>query len=75
MQDKVVKKAIDKKAKASLQPSFKTRKIDSKCLKGYRLSIKKDKDKNNYWDIDKVKPHNSLFANISQLQTQASKND
>lgn len=52
MWGEVVKKAINTKAKTSLQPSSRTRKIDFKCPKGYKLSAKKNKDKTNqeYWD-------------------------
>lgn len=42
--DKIVEKVVDIKEKASLQPSFGTRKIDSKYLKKYRPPIKKDKN-------------------------------
>ena len=43
----MVEKVIDTKAKASLQSSSKTKKIDSRYPKGYRLLVKKDKD-NDY---------------------------
>ncbi len=64
-----------------MQQSSKTREINSRCPKRYRLSVKKDKD-DAYWeyhdeasnkDKDKVKSHNSSFAN--QPQTQAPKKD
>ncbi len=69
--DKVVEKAVSVEAKANLQPPSGTREIDSKYLKGYKPSIKKDKD-NTYWehhneafnqDKDKAKSHNSFSAN------------
>ena len=47
--DKVVEKAIDIKAKASLQPHFGTREIDSRYAKRYRPSVNKDKD-DAYWE-------------------------
>lgn len=76
----MVKKAVDVKAKASLQPSFGTREIDSKCPKGYRPLVKKDKDVTNWKyqdevsnkDKNKAKLYISSFAN-SLPQTQASK--
>ena len=81
MWNKIVKKTINAKAKASLQPLFETRKIDSKYLKGYKPLTKKDKDNiswkycNEAFNIyeDKAKYHNSSFAN--QFQTQAPKKD
>ena len=42
---KVIKKAVDTKIKANLQPPFKIREIDSKYSKGYKLSAKKKKTK------------------------------
>ena len=75
----MVKKTIDAKAKTSLQSPFETRKIDSKCLKGYKPLVKKDKD-NTYWkqrnkafnrDKKKAKSHN-LSSSANQPQTQAS---
>lgn len=44
----MIEKTVDVKAKASFQPSSKTKKIDFKYPKGYKLA-KKDKDKTN-WD-------------------------
>ncbi len=44
MWDKVVEKVVNAEAKANLQPPFGTREIDSRCPKGYRLLVKKDKD-------------------------------
>ncbi len=71
--DKVIEKAIDIEAKASLQPLSRTRKIDSKCLKSYKLSVKKDKKhdanrENRDEDKDNAKSHNLSSAN-SQPQT------
>ncbi len=72
MWDKMVEKTINTKVKANLQPFSGTREIDSRCPRGYRPSVKKDKDDANWehWDEtlkDKIKSHNSSFAN--QLQT------
>lgn len=39
----MVEKVADVEAKANLQPLFYVREIDSKCPKGYCLSVKKDK--------------------------------
>lgn len=60
--EKVIEKAIDIEAKASLQPFCKTRKIDSSCFKGY------SKANWMYWDgnKDKAKPHNLSLANTNQ---------
>ncbi len=64
MWNKVVEKAIDVEVKPSLQPPFRTRKIDSKCPRGYRLSVKKDKNNTNRKyrnrDKDKAKSYNPL---------------
>ena len=49
MWEKVVKKAVDVEAKASLQPSFETREIDSRCPKRYKPLVYKDKD-DAYWE-------------------------
>ena len=74
----MVEKAVNAKTKAGLQPSPETKKIDSRCPKKYRLSIKKDKD-NAYWeqyneatnrDKEKAKSHNP-FSSTNQSQTQA----
>ncbi len=78
--EEVVEKAVNAEAKASLQPPSGTREIDSRCPKGFRPSVKKDKDEANREhrdrdkDKDKAKPHNPSSAN-SQPQTQASKKD
>ena len=77
----MVKKAVDVKAKAGLQPHSMIREIDSRCPKRHKPSVKKDKN-NAYWehhneasnkDKKKAKSHPSSSAN--QLQTQASKKD
>ena len=79
MWNKVVEKAVNAEVKTGLQPSIGTKKIDSKCSKGYRPSAKKDKD-NTYWeqrneatnrDKEKAKSHN-LFSSTNQPQIQAS---
>ena len=75
----MVEKAVNVEAKTNLQPFSKTRKIDSKCPKRYRPSVKKDKD-NAYWeqhnkasnkDKETAKFHN-LLSSANQPQTQAS---
>ena len=61
----VVEKAIDAKAKASLQTLFRTRKIDSKCAKSYKPFVKKDKKYNanqEHWDGDKDKAKSHIFS-------------
>ncbi len=65
-------------AKANLLPPSGTKEINSRCPKGYRPSVKKDKDDAN-WEHqdeapnDKAKSHNSSSAN--QPQTSAPKKD
>ena len=73
-----MEKVGDAKAKANLQPPFHVREIDSKCLKGYCLSVKKDKEDVNREhhdkaskDKDKAKSHTPSSTN--QPQAQASK--
>ncbi len=67
MWDKMVENAINVKAKTSLQPPSRTKEIDSKYLRSYKLLVKKNKDKviKKYRNEDKnkVKPHNSSPAN------------
>ncbi len=69
MWDKVVKKTIDVKAKASLQPPFRTNEIDSIYPRGYKPLVKKNKDDANWkhqdGDKNKAKSHNLFFANTS----------
>lgn len=65
--------------KVSLQSPSGTKKIDSRCLKNYRPSVKKDKNDANWEhqdevsnkDKEKTKSHN--FSSAHQPQTQASK--
>ena len=45
MWEKIVEKAIDIEAKASLQALSETKEINSRCLKGYRPLAKKKKTK------------------------------
>ncbi len=76
MSNKVVEKAVDVKAKANLQPLSRTREIDFRYPRDYKLLVKKDKDDANREHRDKApknksKSQNSSFAN--QPQTQASK--
>ena len=73
--DKIVEKAVDVKAKASLQLPSGTREINSKCPKKYRPLVKKDMD-DAYWEQrnkasnrnkKKAKSHNpSSFTNQPQ---------
>ncbi len=78
--NKVIEKAINIEVKASLQLPFKIREIDSRYLRNYRPSIKKNKDdanreyRNRNKDKHKAKSHNISPTN-SQPQTQASKKD
>ena len=43
-----MEKARDAEAKANLQAPFYIKEIDSKCPKGYCLSVKKDKEDANW---------------------------
>ncbi len=43
MWDEVVKKAVNVEVKANLQPSSRTREIDSSYPRSYRPLVKKDK--------------------------------
>lgn len=59
---------IDVKAKTNLQTPFKTRKINSKYPKNYKLLVKKDQNNANqeYQDKtikDKANFHNFFFLN------------
>lgn len=80
MWDKVVEKAINTEIKTSLQPSSRTREINSRCPKNHRPLAKKNKDnahkkhQDGDKDKDKTKSHNLSFIN-SQPQTQVSKNN
>ena len=75
----MLEKAVDAEAKASLQPPSGTRKIDSRCPKRYKPSVKKDKDdayreqRNKAFnrDKEKAKSYNPLSP-ANQPQTQAS---
>ena len=73
----VIEKTVDVEAKASLQPLSRIKEINFRCLKGYRLLVKKEKDKASWKhqdeNKDKAKSHNPSSTNISQPQTQASK--
>ncbi len=70
-----MEKASDVEAKANLQPPFYVREIDSRCLKGHRPSVKKNKE-DTYReprdeaskDKEKAKSHNS-FTSANQPQT------
>lgn len=64
-------KAGDVEVKINLQPPFGIRKIDSRCPRGYRLLVKKDKDDTNWEhrdgdknkDKNKAKSHNFSSTN------------
>lgn len=76
----MIEKANDVEAKASLQPPFKIRKIDSRYPKSHRPSVKKGKNNANWEyrdenkDQNKAKSQNPSSAN-SQPQTQVFKKD
>lgn len=80
MWEKMIEKVVDVEAKASLQPPFRTRKIDFRCSKNHRSSVRRDKNDANWkhWDEDKdkelAKSYNSFSTN-SQPQTRTSKKD
>ena len=74
----MIEKIVNVEAKTGLQPSSETREIDSRYSKGYKLSVKKNKD-NAYWeqcneatkrDKEKTKSHNPS-SSANQPQTQA----
>ncbi len=74
----MVEKVINVEVKTNLQLPSRTREIDSRCSKGYRLLVKKDKDDANqkYRDEtlkNKAKSHN--FFSTNQPQTLAPMND
>ena len=67
-----MEKAGDVEAKANFQLPFYVREINSKCPKGYRLSVKKDKEDANREhrdkaskDKDKTKSYTPFSANLS----------
>ena len=73
--EKIIEKAVNTEVKASLQPLFETKEINSKYSKGYKLSAKKKKDEasqeyqDGNKDKNKAKSYNLLPANTSQPQT------
>ncbi len=75
MWNEVVEKAVNIEVKASLSSPSMTREINSRCPKGYRPLVKKNKNNINWehWDEvpnkdkDKVKSHNSSSANQPQI--------
>ena len=75
--EEVVEKAVNAKVRLNLQPSSKTREIDSRYSKDHRSSAMKEKNEASweYQDRDKNKTkfHKPLFANIYQLQNQVFK--
>ncbi len=66
MWKEVVEKTSDVKAKANLQPPFYVREIDSKCPKGHRPSVKKDKE-DTYWE-----PYNKTSKDKNKTEFQTS---
>ena len=70
----MVEKDGDAETKSNLQPPFYVREIDSKCSKGYRPLVKKDKedanrehrDNTSSKDKEKAKSHNPSIANQPQ---------
>lgn len=68
--EEVIKKFVNAKAKTSLQSLSRTREINFRCPKSYRID-KKNKDKANweYQDGDKLKSHNPSLANTIEPQT------
>lgn len=73
--EKVIKNAIDVKAKTSLQLPSKIKKINFKYLRGYRLA-KKDEINRDYWknrDKNKSTQNFTPANNINQFQAQTSK--
>lgn len=66
-----MEKTRDAEAKANLQLPFYIREINSRCLKGYYLLVKKDKDDANWEDRnetfskdkEKTKFYNPSFSN------------
>ncbi len=68
MWDKVIEKAIDAKAKTSLQALFGTKTINFRCPKDYKPSVKKNNKHDAHrehrnGDKDKAKSHNPFSAN------------
>lgn len=64
----MVEKDVDVEVKASFQSPSKIKKIDIRCLKGYRPT-KKDKSSWDNRNRDKAKSsHNSFPTNSSQPQ-------
>lgn len=61
----VVEKVVNAKVKTSLQPPLRTKKIDSKCLKDYRL-VKKDEANRNHWNN---RDKNKSIQNLSLTNT------
>ena len=75
----MVEKTVDVETKAKLQLSFGIREINFRCLKSYRPSAKKEKDK-AIWDCedenkdkDKTKSHNSCLLTQVSLKLRLSK--
>lgn len=69
-----MEKAVDAEVKVNLQLPFGTKKINSRCLKNYRPSVKKDNDNANWEHHDKTlknkaKSYNSFSANQSQIRS------
>lgn len=71
--EEAIEKVVDAKANAGLQLPLGTKQINSGCLRGNPLSIKKDREYEITWN-DKAKSHTAP-ANASPTQAQASNND
>ena len=75
-----MKKAVNVKAKAGLQPHSMIKELDSKCPKRRRPSVKKDKN-DTYWEHrnkaskDKKKAKSHPLSSANQPQTQVLKKD
>ncbi len=66
----MVEKTVNVEVKANFQLSSETREIYSRCPRGYKPLVIKDKDDANQEHQDeapkdKAKPHNSSFGNQS----------
>ena len=81
MWEEVVEKAVNVEAKAGLKPHSIVQEIDSRCSKGHRPSVKKNKDdtyqehRNKASNKDKKKAKSYPLSFANQPQTQASKKD
>lgn len=74
----MVEKASNVEVKTNLQPLSGIKEIDSRCLRGHRPSVKKNKDNANWEHQDGNKEKNktksyNLSSGNSQSQVQTSK--